>query len=202
MRQTDHPPVRPTAPIERTGSGARLHTTPVPVDDELVGKSPLAEPVLVSIGRRKITAIHADRAPETRFVDVAAGDTAKVALTLPDPTSAAPAPAATAGGLSRRDLITPGWITTGVLGAAALGLGTFAFFESRGLADARGQLGASAADLDARAGRVTKLAIAADVAGVLAIAAGVLTWRLSASAPARELRVGLSHQAVQLSGSF
>jgi hypothetical protein len=53
----------------RVGKVAISTTTPgcdITVDDELVGKTPLDEPVLVSIGRRKITALRDGRVAETR----------------------------------------------------------------------------------------------------------------------------------------
>jgi hypothetical protein len=55
------------------------------VDDHSVGTSPLAEPVLVSVGHRKIAASKAGRPPVMRFVDIAAGDMVKVSLEVAEP---------------------------------------------------------------------------------------------------------------------
>ena len=174
----------------------------ITVDDELVGKSPLGEPVLVSIGRRKVTAIREGRSPETRFVDVAAGDTVALNLTLGDPIARAqPAGPASPSGISRRDLITPGWITTGVLGTGAVTAGVFAYLASRNLADARKTFPATPADLDSKASRVTTLSLIADVLGVSAVITGVITWRLDRSV-VREVHVAFAHDSIQLSGSF
>jgi tetratricopeptide (TPR) repeat protein len=172
----------------------------ITVDDELVGKTPLSEPVVVSIGRRKVTAIHAGRAPETRFIDVAAGDTVAVTLTLADPNAAQPA-AGGGSGITKRDLVTPGWIATGVLGAGALASGVYAYVASRGLDDARKTFPADAADLDSKATRVSRFALAADILGVAALVTGAITWKLSRST-ASEVRVGFAHNAIQLTGSF
>jgi hypothetical protein len=55
----------------------------VAVDDLPVGTSPLAEPILVSAGRRRLTATLPGRVPVTQIVDVAGGDAPTVALTIP-----------------------------------------------------------------------------------------------------------------------
>ena len=132
----------------------------VTIDDELVGKTPLSEPVLVSIGRRKVTVMREGRPPETRFVDVAAGDTVKLTLSLGDATGAAPAvpPPRPAGVTSEANgLVTAGWITTGVLGAGAITVGVLAFLASRDLKDARDTFPASPADLNTKSSKVSRL---------------------------------------------
>jgi hypothetical protein len=58
------------------------------VDDEPVGTSPLAQPAVVSVGHRKITATKAGMAAQDRFVDVAAGDRASVAFDFPGASAA------------------------------------------------------------------------------------------------------------------
>jgi hypothetical protein len=55
------------------------------VDDHSVGTSPLAAPVLVSVGHRKIVASKAGRSPVEKFVDIAAGDMVKVTLEVAEP---------------------------------------------------------------------------------------------------------------------
>ncbi len=54
----------------------------VSVDDTVVGTTPLAAPLLVSAGRRKITAIKPGRTGAVRFVDVAGEDSVGVMLQL------------------------------------------------------------------------------------------------------------------------
>lgn len=161
-------------------------TTDVPdaevtIDDELVGKTPFDQPILVSIGRRKITAIHAGRTADTRFVDVAAGDTVKLALSLPDPNGSAAGPAGAPvadSSLRRHDLILPGWIATGVLGAGAITTGTLALLASHDLSDAKKQLGATHAQLDDKASKVKTLSLVADILGAAAIITGGITLSL------------------------
>jgi hypothetical protein len=55
------------------------------VDDHSVGTSPLASPVLVSVGHRKIVASKSGRPPVEKFVDIAAGDMVKVTLEVAEP---------------------------------------------------------------------------------------------------------------------
>ena len=54
----------------------------IAVDDAVVGTTPLASPLLVSAGRRKIVASKPGRTPVVRFVDVAGEDAVDVTLTL------------------------------------------------------------------------------------------------------------------------
>jgi PEGA domain-containing protein len=54
----------------------------VTVDDAVAGTTPLAAPLLVSAGRRKIVARKPGRTEVVRFVDVAGEDSVDVALTL------------------------------------------------------------------------------------------------------------------------
>jgi len=72
-------------------------TTNVPdaevfVDDVLVGRTPLAAPLAVSAGRRKISALKGGLMA-MRLVDVVGGDSTTVALEIVDPTGATAAPA-------------------------------------------------------------------------------------------------------------
>jgi hypothetical protein len=73
-----------------------ITTTPpgaeITVDDRPVGTTPLAEPVPVNLGRRKVVASLAGHASVTRDVDVGGGETAKVQLDLPTGTIIVRAP--------------------------------------------------------------------------------------------------------------
>lgn len=195
--------VEQTLQTLRTRVGKLAVTTNVPgaevtIDDEAVGKTPLAEPVLVSVGRRKVIVSHAGHGTEIRTVDVAAGDTVKLAIALADPKAAA------TGGQERGpDWVRRGWITTGVLGAGALTAGVFAYLSSRDLKDARHQFPASADDIDRAASRVSRLSLAADVLGVAAVITGGITLKLSLSqSPRHEVHVAVAPSGIQLAGSF
>jgi len=62
------------------------------VDDLRVGTSPLANAVLVNVGRHRVSARTADGATEAKMVDVAGGDVAEVTLELSAPIAAAAGP--------------------------------------------------------------------------------------------------------------
>jgi hypothetical protein len=135
--------VEQTLETLRTRVGNVQITTNVPdceitVDDDLVGKTPLKGPVMASVGRRKIIAMHNGRAPETRFVEVSAGDTTEIALSLTEIARPGAGPAISAGGEAEGiNLVKVGWITTGVLAAGTVGTGIWAYTASRQLQDAR-----------------------------------------------------------------
>jgi hypothetical protein len=185
----------------------------ITVDDELVGKSPLEEPVLVSIGRRKITALRDGRVTETRFVDVAAGDTVTVSLAA-DVRGPAIGPAAVpeSHGPSQ-GTITTGWVITGIAGAVAIGTGGYAWLASRDLSNARsGGMPVSADmmaintkrdDLVSKSNKVKTFSLIADISGLAAIAAGGVTLYLSLSrSKEHETRVAITPNGVLIAGTF
>ncbi|HEY0479558.1 MAG TPA: hypothetical protein VGD37_18690 [Kofleriaceae bacterium] len=184
---------------------ANVAACDITVDDEFVGKTPLDEPVLVSIGRRKITALREGRPIETRFVDVAAGDTVKLALAINDPTTRpASVPAGSTPGTSRgMSATTKGWIATAGLGVIAIGAGTAAFLESRSLKDARETFGADPNDLSSKSAWVNRLSLTADIAAVATLIVGGITLKYTLSqSSSRETHVALTPTGVQLAGQF
>jgi hypothetical protein len=176
----------------------------VTVDDELVGKAPFDSPVTVSVGRRKITAMAPGRSPDTRFVEVAAGDTVEVALSLvalggPASRPAVAAPA-DAGGVS---LVKVGWIATGTLAAGTVATGIWAYVASRQLDDARHKFPADAAELDSKSSRARTLAIVADVVGAATVVAAAVTVKLTLSrSPSHEVHVAVVPGGIQVAGAF
>jgi hypothetical protein len=185
-------------------------TTNVPdcdiaIDDEPAGRSPLAEPLPVSIGHRKITVTHAGRPPDTKFVDVAAGDTVQVSVTLAEPMVkplASPS-SPSAPESDGKGLITAGWVTTGVLGAGALTTGVLAFLASRDLKDLRNKFPATHDELASKSSRVSTLSAIADITGIAALVVGGITLKLSLSRSAtHEAHVALTPTGVQVAGWF
>jgi hypothetical protein len=172
------------------------------VDDVAVGSTPLASPLVVSAGRRKITVAKNGYATVTRFVDLAGGDSSQVNVELNDParsspppappapsaadSARAPAPSPTAdlrvaSSPSPRDgsrmpgVLWGGWALAGSLAIAAGVTGTIAYNSSRELADLRDRRGASRADLDRKSGEVRDLALVTDLVGGAAVLAGGIT---------------------------
>lgn len=181
----------------------------ITIDDEARGTSPLAKPIAVSLGRRRVTATKAGEAPQVRTVDVVAGDTVAVAFGAPPAKRAAEpaAPAKPEGGSSA--LLVVGWATTGALAASAVVTGILASSASSDLEAARGAFPADKADVDAKADKTTTLAIVTDVLAGSAIVLGGIslyfTLKPRSSAPAASassLRAGVSGGRVVLGGSF
>jgi hypothetical protein len=194
------------ARVGRVAITANVADCEITVDDEPVGKTPLQDPVLVSIGRRKITATREGRPPETRYVDVAAGDTVPLALTLAEPighSPAAPGVVPPAHESERNPLVTGGWVVTGVLGLGAIGAGTIAYLASRDLKTARESFPVSHADLSSKSSRVSTYSTLADVLGLATLIAGGVTLKLSLSrSHSHEVHVAVAPNGIQLAGAF
>jgi hypothetical protein len=177
----------------------------ITVDDELVGTTPFKEPVLVSIGRRKVVAMRAGRQPETKFVEVAAGEALVADFTLgAGETSGNPDPAAkakTSSGKSNAAKI--GWVSTGLLAVGAGVVGYLAYDASNGLDTARGAFPADPADLERRASKVQKLSLAADILTGAALIVGSISLYVTVSkSKSREVRVGMSGGNLVIGGNF
>ena len=209
--------VRQTIDTLRTRVGNIEITTNVPdceitIDDELVGKSPLAQPISVSIGRRKIEATHAGRTPETRFVEVAAGDTMKIALVLTDPnehvTQSAPIPVmitqpSPVTESHRAGWIKFGWASTIVLAATGITMGALSYNESRELQNDRNSFPVTADDLTTKASRVSTFAHIGDGLGIAAVVVGGVTLAFTLShSDSHEVHAGLSPTGIVVGGTF
>jgi tetratricopeptide (TPR) repeat protein len=180
----------------------------IAVDDEHVARSPLREPVLVSIGHRKVTAACDGRPAETRYVDVAAGDTAPVQFSLTEPSSAIGTAEKPAVVVVKTNWAYRLWVGTVVAGAGALVVGGVAFKESRDLKSLRNedpvqpeQQASKAVALSDKAKLVSRLSLAADVLGVATLVTGGIALKLTLS-KSTEVRVSVVPGGVQLAGTF
>ena len=130
------------------------------MDDVPIGKTPLSEPILVSPGRRKITATLTGYAPATRTVEVAGLDTLDVTLDLVELTPDRPAsiqpgspqgpsgpPKDSAPAPSSRTPMIVAWVTTGALAIGAGVTGGLALSASSDLTKKRETFGSTPADL-------------------------------------------------------
>jgi hypothetical protein len=193
----------------------------VTVDDQAVGRTPLDKPLLVSIGRRKITASMQGRPAVTRYVDVATDDNVAVTLQLSDASGGAAATAkhdtdatsaahpTTADGSHTLQII--GWITTGALAIGAIGTGVAAAHQSSVLQTDRNTYPQTAATLEQDAHLVTTYSIIADSLAAGAVLVGGITLvsmlgGSSTSAPKRgstgEVQVVLGPSSAGIAGSF
>jgi hypothetical protein len=180
----------------------------VTVDNVAVGKTPLDEAVVVAAGRPVVRVTLHGYAPFTRVVEVAGMETSKVDVELV-PLGAGGAVSGgdgRAAGLSARasgDGATSGpvpvtpWVITGALAVAAGTTGALALWSSADLKKRREEVSpTSAEDLDAKASRTRRLALATDILiGSTVVAAGIatyLTLTSSSSPPSPGGKEGLS----------
>jgi hypothetical protein len=178
----------------------------VTIDDQPAGTTPLSQPLLVSIGRRKVALSCAGWPRATRDVEVAAGQTVSLDLRVGPASS-------TAGGLTGRASEAPGlqtgkrgtiaWIATAGLGAATLGVYTAAILQSRQLVRLRRTYPVNMRQLDNNARMTSRFALAGDVlAATTVVAAGVASYLRWGTGAGRGIEVGLAPTSVSIQGRF
>jgi hypothetical protein len=179
-----------------------------------MGKTPLAKPIAVSIGRRKISATKAGETTITRSVDVSAGETAEVGLATaattpkdaPAPTPApaiarAPVPASeSASDRGTSPLLLAGWIGTGALVAGAVVTGILATGEASKLKDARNAFPGNKSDIDSKASTTTTLAVTTDILAAAAIILGGVSLYFTLSSPDKNKAAAARTPKVRLGG--
>lgn len=199
------------------------------VDDVTVGKTPLAAPIVVSAGRRKVVVAKAGAGQQTRTIDVAGGDETRVEIEFAPPqtappgapppeapppqpvTVAAPSPsppppaAPSGGGPSAATWI--GIVATGATGAAAIVTGSLALVSKGQFDTALKAYPASQTDIADARSRTKSFALATDVLGGVAVASAVVTFVLAVTtkgAPKREaaVRLDVGPTGGGVSGSF
>ncbi len=178
----------------------------VTIDEVVVGKTPLPAPVLVSIGRRKVTVTAPGMQPQTRTIDVAAGDTIRQEVALVAPVSvralAGPKPERS----SREKLIAPAWITTGVLAAGAITFGALAWRASSSLDDLRATYPVTVEALEDQADKLKLYSTLADGLVIATVAVGVTALALTFAGRKGDSKertsVGIGPRGVMIGGSF
>lgn len=178
----------------------------VTIDDVVIGKTPLAAPVLVSIGRRMVSVSAPGKVTQTRLIDVAAGDTVRQEVVLAG-ALAGGAEAATVQRSTRQRLAPAAWLTTGVLAAGAITFGVLAWRASGDLDDLRGDYPVTREALDEQADRLALFSNLADGLAIASVAVGTVALVLSLSArraSPREQRtqVGVGPRGLVIGGSF
>jgi hypothetical protein len=167
--------------IETVPAGAE-----VTIDDQVAGKTPIDEPILVSIGHRKVVASMAGRPPVTRFVDVAADDNVSLSLPLPSPAdgtqvsgqsqpAAVPSDAQSVSHGSGPAIRIVGWVATGALAAGAVTFGLLANKEAGNLTTARNSFPTTSAVLNHDASLTTTYSVIADSLTAAAVVIGGIT---------------------------
>jgi hypothetical protein len=169
----------------------------VTIDDAPIGTTPLAGPVLVSAGRRRVTVSASGRTPASTMVDVVGGDTRKISVELqaaPDSgrASAGTPPPTIPVEPPPRSIPWVGWIITGAFAVGTGVTGVLALQASSDLKTKLGTLGVSQQDIDSAHSKTTSLGIASDaLLGATAVAAGVSLYFTLRTPPADTARAPL-----------
>jgi tetratricopeptide (TPR) repeat protein len=187
--------------VGRIAVTADRHDCEVTLDDQPAGTTPLVQPLLVSIGRRRIGVTCPGAQRVAREVEVTAGETVpldlKVGGSVAQPTAGSPAmvssaPLADTRKAGRRSTVIA-WAITAVLAGTAVGLYAGAILESRKLNDLRNTYKISPTALDDKLRLTSRLALAGDiVAGATVVAAAVSTYLWYGSRPERGVQLGLT----------
>jgi tetratricopeptide (TPR) repeat protein len=153
----------------------------VALDDMSVGITPLAEPILVSIGRRRVSVSCPDGERLARDAEVAGGQTVAIDLRL----GPARSNAFTGGERPRSSGrgIAAGWILGAGLGVATLATYGAALVQSRKLAALRGRYPVTAAQLTNQARLTSRLALTGDILAATTLVVVGLTAYFRASDP-------------------
>jgi hypothetical protein len=169
----------------------------VSIDGAVVGTAPLAEPIVVDVGERKVQARSSGYITVGQTLTLAGGDWRQITLKLePEPVASAkpgPDPRMQPGGAPRGPAapakksawVWAGWGTTGAL---AVSSGVFAVLGASAasdLDDLSGTRGATRDDLDdARTSAETRFLVA-DILGAAAVATGAVTLYFHLSGPSK-----------------
>jgi hypothetical protein len=158
----------------------------VAVDDAVIGTSPLAKPVRVNAGRRRVSVTSAGRVAQ-RVVEIAGGDKSSVAFTLTGP-------AASAGGRDSTPKKAIPWVWWGATVVAGIGAGVAGAIALNASSQQSSQLNeVNPPSLESTHKTLVASSVGADAYGVVAIGLGATALYLTLSAPAKPdaPRVGL-----------
>jgi hypothetical protein len=179
------------ANLEITSAVADAEVT---IDDVVVGKTPLAKPVLVSAGRHKVTISKSGFTPATRVVEIASAEKQAVQLDPVEQKSAPPVvvqpppvvvqpppPAQTAPPPEppppppSKPVPVAGIVVTSVLTVGAVVTGVLSLSAKSALQDEVKSPTATRDSLDGAKSKLTGLALATDILAGSAIVAGGVT---------------------------
>ncbi len=176
--------------------------TEVRIDDERVGTLPLAAPLTVRTGRRKVSLVSgSQRADKT--IDVVSGESPNVELSLPTAPVPVAMPMPRADEPPRKENASDGpgalwvpWTLAGAFGAAAVVTGVVAVGARNDAETARATFGAARGDIDSPNEKATTFAAVTDVLlGATVISAGIGTyftirWLSRSSPPEKSAKPG------------
>lgn len=175
----------------RTATLSVTSTPPadVTIDDASAGSAPFTQPMLVNAGARKVTVSKPGYVSQTQTVTVAGGDARALTFTLqPVPTDERPEGPKVQATLEKNYTpATIGWVTTGVLAAGAVVFGSFYLSRASDLdtySDPASNV--TPKERDEYEASATRMAVAADVFGILAVAAAGVSLYFTLKPPVRE----------------
>jgi hypothetical protein len=211
--------VENTVEILRGRVGRIALATSVPdcdvfIDEQPVGATPLNQSVLVAVGTRNVSVRCPGRAPVSRAVEVAAGETVRLDPKVPAPTTASTAAIQAAitpprahepTQLPTRTSMAIGWTFSAVLAAATIGVGSATLVEQSKLESMKNTYPTNKAQLDSQGNMTLGLSIASDALAVASLVAiGVSTYftvKLHKEQHTK-LRLGMSGTGMSLAGNF
>ncbi len=149
----------------------------ISVDDEKVGTSPLDHPLVVSQGKRKITATIDGKPPVSKTIEVAGGDSTNVVLDMESESAPPPPPPPPPLAVETRRPIP--WIAWGVTGGLAVAWGATGAVALVFSSDAQSKIntyGVTKTDITNAQDSAKAFALVSDIAlGCTIVAAGVAT---------------------------
>ena len=123
--------------VARISVSSNLDGATVSVDDQVVGVTPLIDPVLVSMGMRRVSATHEGRAPVVQRLALGSGDNVAVRLDFtPPPVPPAPVSSGPAALIDRPESRGPNYVPAYLsLSLGAVGVAVGSIFGSLAIAD-------------------------------------------------------------------
>jgi len=187
---------------------ANVDGATVTIDDVTVGTTPVADPIRVSAGRRKITVSKPGFLPMTRDVDLAGRDKKDLdfkltALTAGRSDKASPAPV-----VPRREskgMSTGFWIGMGATAALAVTAGVVGYAAIQAKSDhddMLDKLGTTQGQIDDSRKKVKNLSLAADILGGAALITGTLTLVLTTGSSGEQTGMTVGPRGGSLWGTF
>ena len=160
----------------------------VTIDDVAVGSTPLSAPLLVNAGQRKLVVSRTGFVPYAKVVTLAGGDTQELTVQLtPVPERTPEGPQLVTKQTKNYTPATIGWVTTGVLAVGAAVFGGLYLSKQSEIDQANDpKTKVNPIYKDDVEASATRLAVAADVFGVLAVAAAGASVYFSLKPPHTE----------------
>lgn len=174
--------------VARLRVSSSLSDTVIRIDGKDMGKSPLAEPVLLAPGTHRVTASHVTQPARTTWIELAPGALTSLHFDLP---RQQPEPAL--------QLATPLWIATGALAVLTIGSAAVSFdrqrdYERRRERPQSGDAADAKRALQNQRSQLAHWLLATDIlAGVTLLSAGTAVYFSLAPVAGSELEPALGH---------